>query len=58
MDKAASRIRLPPLHCNSSPIGFQKDYICNATEAFLLKNMMTSTYNIIKSTLQISIIDF
>ena len=54
MDKAASRIRLR----NSSPIGFQKDYICNATEAFLFKNMMTSTYNIIKSTLQISRIDF
>ena len=47
MDKAASRIRL-----------LQKDYICNATEAFLFKNMMTSTYNIIKSTLQISRIDF
>ena len=30
----------------------------HATEAFLFKNMMTSTYNIIKSTLQISRIDF
>ena len=32
MDKAASRIRL-----------LQKDYICNATEAFLLKNMVSNT---------------
>ena len=54
MDKAASRIRLR----NSSPIGFQKDYICNATEAFLLKNMVSNTYNVIKTALQISIIDF
>ena len=39
MDKAASRIRLR----KCSPFGSQWDYYCNATEAFLLKNMVSNT---------------